>query len=82
MGSGSSKESAALTKANKKALREKRKSFNGGVSVKNNEIAGIGGGPGGPGGGSGGGVLGEDFGGGGDESFLRKSKSNVHKEGR
>jgi hypothetical protein len=74
MGSGSSKEPADLVKANKRALREKRKSFNGGVSVKNSDVAGIGGGPGGPGGGSGGGVLGEDFGGGGDESFLRKSK--------
>lgn len=74
MGSGSSKEPADLVKANKRALREKRKSFNGGVSVKNSDVAGIGGGPGGPGGGSGGGVLGEDFGGGGDESFFRKSK--------
>jgi hypothetical protein len=74
MGSGSSKESAEVIKANKIALREKRKTYNGGVSVDNNSIAGIGGGPGGPGGGSGGGVLGEDFGGGGDESFLHKSK--------
>ncbi|KAJ4330059.1 hypothetical protein N0V87_010338 [Didymella glomerata] len=71
MGSGSSKESADLIEANKQALREKRKSFNG---------AGIGGGPGGPGGGSGGGILGEDFGAGGDESFLRKSKNNVQRE--
>jgi len=80
MGSGSSKESADLINANKQALREKRKRFNGGVSVKNSDVAGIGGGPGGPGGGSGGGVLGEDFGGGGDESFLRKSKNNAQRE--
>lgn len=80
MGSASSRESADLIKVNKQALREKRKSFNGGVSVKNNNIAGIGGGPGGPGGGSGGGILGEDFGGGGDDSFLRRSRNNVLRE--
>ena len=54
MGSRSSKQSLdpncseATIQQNKKALREKRKSLNGGVSIKNNEVAGIGGGPGGP----------------------------------
>lgn len=74
MGFGSSKESSETIEANKKALREKCKIYNGGVSIEKNSIAGIGGGPGGPGGGSGGGILGEDFGGGGDQSLLRKSK--------
>ena len=54
MGSRSSKQSLdanyseATIQHNKKALREKRKSLNGGVSIKNNEVAGVGGGPGGP----------------------------------
>ena len=53
MGSRSSKQSLdpncseATIQQNKKALREKRKSLNGGVSIKNNEVAGIGGGLGG-----------------------------------
>ncbi|KAF2996807.1 hypothetical protein E8E13_001583 [Curvularia kusanoi] len=74
MGSGSSKQSPGEKRSDKELRRERRKTHNGGVSLHNNDVAGIGGGPGGPGtAGGGGGILGEDFGGGGDESFLRKS---------
>lgn len=61
-------------KSARQIRRERRKTHNGGVSMHNNTVAGIGGGPGAPGvAGGGGGILGEDFGGGGDESFMRKS---------
>ncbi|KZM18722.1 uncharacterized protein EKO05_0006564 [Ascochyta rabiei] len=72
MGCGSSKQADGQTSA-KKTRSQKRKTYNGGVSIHDNKIAGIGGGPGGPTAGGGGGVLGEDFGGGGDERFGVRS---------
>lgn len=69
MGCTPSKTPSSVPSPSTTPTAEKRKTFNGGVSIHNNGIAGIGGGPGGSSGGGGGGVLGEDFGGGGDESF-------------
>ncbi|KAF9698573.1 hypothetical protein EKO04_003758 [Ascochyta lentis] len=72
MGCASSKQDSPSTH---KSRSQKRKTFNGGVSIHDNKTAGIGGGPGGPWAGGGGGVLGEDFGGGGDERIgIRSSR--------
>ena len=77
MGCGPSKQTQNGEMSDKQLRRERRKTHNGGVSLYNNDIAGIGGGPGGPGvAGGGGGILVEDFGGGGDESFMRESGRN------
>jgi hypothetical protein len=73
MGSKTSKHIGDQPLTEKQIRRERRKTYNGGVSVNNNEVAGIGGGPGGPWAGGGGGVLGEDFGGGGDERYGVRS---------
>jgi hypothetical protein len=73
MGSKSSKQADDQPPSKKQILRERRKTYNGGVSVHNHNAPGVGGGPGGPWAGGGGGVFGEDFGGGGDESWGRKS---------
>jgi hypothetical protein len=75
MGCGSSKPIQNGEMSERQLRRERSKTNNGGVSLYNNDVAGIGGGPGRPGlAGGGGGILGEDFGGGGDELFMQKSR--------
>jgi outer membrane lipoprotein SlyB len=65
MGCGSSKHSGDDIMTKKQAQREKRKTYNGGVSMYDHEWAGTGAGPGGPHPGGDGGAFGGGFHGGG-----------------